>query len=51
MTGGSATVSGILSSLRAEFNRPFVYLLHDRKTGTVIFMGRVVDPTQQIDAN
>ncbi len=50
-TGGTAAISGIATSLRAEFNRPFVYLLRDRQTGTVIFMGRVVDPTQQLDAN
>ena len=27
-----------------NINRPFVYVLRDRTTGTVLFTGRVVDP-------
>lgn len=27
-----------------QADRPFVYLIRDRKTGTVLFLGRVADP-------
>jgi serine protease inhibitor len=27
-------------------DRPFLYLLRDQPTGAVIFMGRVLDPSQ-----
>jgi serpin B len=39
---------GIAPRSRTEFtvNQPFVFLLRDRKTQTVLFMGRVVDPTK-----
>ncbi len=29
-----------------EIDRPFLYSLYDRETGTVLFLGRVLDPTE-----
>jgi serpin B len=26
-------------------DRPFVFLIHDRETGSILFLGRVVDPS------
>ncbi|NIR36500.1 MAG: serpin family protein, partial [Actinobacteria bacterium] len=28
-----------------EIDRPFLFALRDRETGTVLFLGRVLDPT------
>ena len=28
-----------------EINRPFLYLIRDRGAGTILFIGRVTDPT------
>jgi serpin B len=42
MTGGSAAPSGL--SIYAD--RPFLYFLRDQPTGAVIFMGRVLDPSE-----
>jgi serpin B len=30
---------------QAAFDRPFLYILHDRETQTPLFIGRVADPT------
>jgi len=28
-----------------EVNRPYLYVIRDRGSGTILFIGRVVDPT------
>jgi len=30
-----------------RFDRPFLYLLRDRETGAILFVGRVVDPAKR----
>lgn len=30
---------------RLTINRPFIFLIYHEATGSVLFMGRVVDPT------
>ncbi|MFN2199277.1 MAG: serpin family protein [Anaerolineales bacterium] len=32
-------------SFEVRIDHPFVYLIYDRKSGTILFMGRVLDPT------
>lgn len=38
------TTSGPPTTFRAD--HPFIYVILDKKTGQILFMGRVVDPTQ-----
>jgi serine protease inhibitor len=35
-----------LPSLNVYANRPFLYFLCDQPTGAILFMGRVLNPTQ-----
>lgn len=45
--GATAVVFGITSvpqTRTVKIDRPFVYLIRDRATGTILFMGHVVDP-------
>jgi serpin B len=46
----TAVVVGVTSApvepARFVADRPFVLLIRDRVTGTVLFLGRVIDPTQ-----
>jgi serpin B len=30
-----------------EINRPFLYVIRDIPTGTILFMGRVLDPREK----
>lgn len=34
-------------SVTIKFNRPFIILITDKATGTTLFMGKIVDPTQK----
>jgi len=31
-------------SVTLKINRPFIFAIIDRETGTILFMGRVLDP-------
>ena len=38
-------VSARAEPLTMDVNRPFLFVIHDRATGTPLFIGRVTDPT------
>ena len=42
-TGGVSTTSVPLPTL---CNRPFVFVIHEKSTGTVLFVGKIADPTK-----
>jgi serpin B len=33
-----------MPSLEVDIDRPFIYLIYDQQTGTILFVGRVLDP-------
>jgi serpin B len=39
------TTGGAEDFVRATFDHPFLWFIRDRETGTLLFMGRVVDPS------
>jgi len=43
-TGFSAEPSSM--PLNVEFNHPFFYLIQNVETGEILFLGRVMDPSQ-----
>jgi serpin B len=45
-TGVLMSGSGAPTGLLINADRPFLYFLHDQPTGAILFMGRVLDPSQ-----
>jgi serpin B len=43
-TGAIAVPSSVPSGAKMQIDRPFIFFIRDVPTGTVLFMGRVVDP-------
>lgn len=39
------SVSGVRDIVEMTIDRPFVFLIRDKETGTILFLGRVVDPS------
>ena len=38
---------GLVRSISVNIDRPFIFLIQHAATGTIVFMGRVADPTQK----
>ena len=38
--------SALITDLQITIDRPFIFLIQDKPTGTILFLGRVLDPTE-----
>lgn len=45
-TGGAVNVFSSLPP-RLTINRPFIFIIYHQMTGSVLSMGRVIDPTKK----
>jgi serpin B len=39
--------SGIPETFQFRANRPFVFMIRENESGTILFIGKIVDPTAQ----
>ena len=50
MAAASTAIIGVMGSgpsLTLRFDRPFLWFIRDRDSGTILFMGRVTDPSER----
>ncbi|MGC9943275.1 MAG: serpin family protein [Verrucomicrobiota bacterium] len=51
VTGLSADVGGLLPAPVFRADHPFIFFIYDTQSGSLLFMGRLVDPGQAAAAN
>jgi len=39
--------SGIPETFQFKANRPFVFMIRETQSGTILFIGKIVDPTAE----